>query len=49
MIVENKNIRYMKLKQLRTILKTQKYPKRVVEKGIEKAVTIPRSNLAVKN
>ena len=45
MIVENKNIRYMKLKELRTILKTQKYPKMVVEEGIEKAVAIPQEQL----
>ena len=32
MIVENKNGRYMKLKELRTILKTQQNPKMVVEK-----------------
>ena len=32
----------MKLKELRTILKTQKYPKMVVEKRIEKALTIPQ-------
>ena len=32
--VKNKNVRYMKLKELKTILKTQKYPKMVVEKGI---------------
>ena len=44
-IVENKNVRYMKLKELRTILKTQKYPKMVVEKGIEKALTIPQEQL----
>ena len=34
MIVEKKNVRYMKLKKLRTVLKTQKYPKMVVEKEI---------------
>ena len=34
MIVENKNVRYMKLKELRTILKTQKYLKMVVKKRI---------------
>ena len=45
MIVENKNVRYMKLKELRTILKTQKYPKMVVEKGIEKARAIPQAQL----
>ena len=42
MIVDNKNVRYMKLKELRTILRTQKYPKTVVEKGIEKALAIPQ-------
>ena len=45
MIVENKNVRYMKLKELKTILKTQKYPKIVVEKGIEKALAIPQEQL----
>ena len=45
MIVENKNVRYMKLKELKTILKTQKYPKMVVEKGIEKALAIPQEQL----
>ena len=45
MIVENKHVRYMKLKELRTILKTQKYPKMVVEKGIEKALAIPQEQL----
>ena len=45
MMAENKNVRYMKLKELRTILKTQKYPKMVVEKGIEKALAIPQEQL----
>ena len=45
MIAENKNVRYMKLKELRTILKTQKYPKMVVEKGNEKVFTIPQVQL----
>ena len=45
MIVENKNVRYMKVKELRTILKTQKYPKMFVEKGIEKALAIPQEQL----
>ena len=31
-IVEKKNVGYMKLKEVRTILKTQKYPKMVSEK-----------------
>ena len=35
----------MKLKELRTILKTKKYPKMVVEKGIEKAFAIPQEQL----
>ena len=35
----------MKLKELKTILKTQKYPKMVVEKGIEKALAIPQKQL----
>ena len=41
MIVENKNLRYMELKELRAILKTQKYPKMVVEK----ALAIPQEQL----
>ena len=45
MIVENKNVTYMKLKELRTILKTQKYSKRVLEKGIEKALAISQEQL----
>ena len=45
MIVENKNVRYLKLKELRTILETQKYLKIVVEKGIEKALAIPQQEL----
>ena len=45
MIVENKNVRYMKLKELRTTLKTQKYPKMLVEKWIEKALAIPQEQL----
>ena len=35
----------MKLKELKTILKTQKYPKMVVEKGIEKALAIHQKQL----
>ena len=35
----------MKLKKLRKILKTQKYQKMIVEKGIEKALTIPQVQL----
>ena len=38
----------MKLKELKTILKTQKYPKMVVEKGIEKALAIPQEQLRSK-
>ena len=45
MIVEYTNIRYMKIKELRTILKIQKYQKLVVQKGIEKALAIPRQQL----
>ena len=45
MIVKNKNVRYIKLKELRTILKTQKYPKLVFQKGIEEALTIPQEQL----
>ena len=45
MIVENNNVRYMKLKELKTIFKAQKYPNMVVEKGIEKALAIPQEQL----
>ena len=45
MIVENKNVRYIKLKELKTILKTQKYSKMVVEKETEKALAIPQKQL----
>ena len=43
--VENKNVRCIKLKELRTILKTQKYPKMVFEKEIEKALAVPQGQL----
>ena len=42
---DSRNVRYMKLKELKTILKIQKYPKKVVEKGIEKALAIPQEQL----
>ena len=45
MIVENKNNRYTKLKELRTVSKTQKYPKMVVGKGTEKALAILQEQL----
>ena len=45
MIVENKNIRHMKFKELSTILTTQKYSKMVVENVIEKALAIPQEQL----
>ena len=45
MILENESVRYMMLKGLRSILKSQKYPKMVVEKGIEKALTVPQDQL----
>ena len=48
MIVENKNVRYIKLKELQTISKNQKYPKMVVKKGIEKALAIPQEQLRSK-
>ena len=35
----------MRLTELRKILKTQKYPKMVVEKGIKKALAIPHEQL----
>ena len=44
-IAEDDNVRYMKLKEVRTILKTQKYPKMSIEKGIEKALLIPQEQL----
>ena len=43
-IVENKNVRYLKLKELRATLKTQKYPETVVEKGIEKTLAISQEH-----
>ena len=49
MIVENGNVKYMNLKELRKILETQKDPKMVVEKGTEKLFQFSRSNLEVKN
>ena len=45
MIVENKNVIYLKYKELKTILETQKYLKIVVEKGIGKALAIPQQEL----
>ena len=45
MIVENKTVRHLKLKELRTILKPQKYPKLVIEKGIEKDLAIRQEQL----
>ena len=44
-IVENKNVTHMKLKELRTILKTQNYPKMVVEKRSEQAPAIHQEKL----
>ena len=41
MILENKNVRYMNLKELRIIRKSKKYPKIVVKKGIGKALAVP--------
>ena len=35
----------MNVKELRTILKTLKYPEMVAEKGIEKALAIPQDQL----
>ena len=46
---KNENVQYVKLKELKTILKAQKYPKMVVKKEIVKVLPIPRSNLEVKN
>ena len=43
--VENENVRFVKLKELRTILKSQKYPKIIVEKGTKKALAIPQKQL----
>ena len=44
-VLENKNFRNMKLKELKIILKTQKHPKMVAEKLSQ----FPRSNFEVKN
>ena len=49
MIVEHKNVRYLKLKEVTTILKTQKYPKVVFDKGIEKALAVPQEQLRSEN
>ena len=38
----------MKLQKLRTILKTEHYPKLVVERRSEKALTIPQEQLRSK-
>ena len=45
MAVDNKNVRCIKLMELRTLLETQKYPKMIVEKRIEKALAIPQKHL----
>ena len=45
MVVENKNVRCIKLMELRTLLETQKYPKMIVEKRIEKVLAIPQKQL----
>lgn len=42
---ENENVKYIKLKELRAILKTQIYPKMVVEEGIGKALAVPQEQL----
>ena len=49
MVVEIKNVRYMKLKELKTILKIQKYPDMIVEKGIEKALAVLQKQLKSEN
>ena len=43
MIVENKNVRHMKLKELRVILKTQNYPKTVIEGNLESSRNSPEA------
>ena len=45
MIGENKNVKYMKLQELKMILKTQQYPKMVVEIGIKKSLATPQEQL----
>ena len=45
MIGENKNVKYMKLQELIMILKTQQYPKMVVEIGIKKSLATPQEQL----
>ena len=40
-IVEKSDLKMSKLKELKTVLKKQKYPLKVIEKGIEKACAIP--------
>ena len=49
MIVENKNVRNIKLKEQRKILETQKYPKMIVEKGIGKTLAILLEQLGSEN
>ena len=46
--VENKNVRRMRLKELRAILKNQKYPKMLLKRELKKLSQLPRSNLEVK-
>lgn len=38
----NQNVKFVKLEELRTTLKSQKYPKIVAQKGIWKALAIPK-------
>ena len=51
MIVENGDVRHIILKELRTILKTQKYPQIVITKiknRIEKVLAIPQEHFRTK-
>ena len=40
-IVEDKNMKLIKLEELKTTLMSQRYPQKIIEKGIEKALSIP--------
>ena len=49
MIVESKNVKYIKLQDLITFLKTQKYPQMLNERELRKLSQFPESNLEFKN
>ena len=45
MIVENQNQKQKKLNELQSTLQKQKYPKNLIENGIERALQIPQTDL----